>query len=151
VIRKGFIIVWAFLMLTGSMTYAQQPEGGSGIGVAAQPSASPSAQSVPGQAAPLSAATSATPSAVPATPAVSYPRQLSPQQIESATKALSPAQQKAVQAEMNKTGGTLTPEAIEALKAKPELQGLKPEEVIKGKELLEKKKRRLKTKKRRKA
>ena len=133
-------------MLTGSMTYAQQPEGGSGIGVAAQPSASPSAQSVPGQAAPLSAATSATPSAVPATPAVSYPRQLSPQQIESATKALSPAQQKAVQAEMNKTGGTLTPEAIEALKAKPELQGLKPEEVIKGKELLEKKEEKVETK-----
>jgi len=40
---------------------------------------------------------------------------------------------------MIKSGGTLTPEAIEALKASPEFQLLTPEDVIKGKEALEKK------------
>ena len=50
-------------------------------------------------------------------------------------------QQKAVQGELNKYGGALTPEAIEALKKSPEFKNLKPEEVIKGKELLEKSKK----------
>ncbi|KFZ45109.1 hypothetical protein DS62_12630 [Smithella sp. SC_K08D17] len=47
-------------------------------------------------------------------------------------------QQKAVQSELNKYGGALTPEALEALKKSPEFKNLKPEEIIKGKELLEK-------------
>lgn len=47
-------------------------------------------------------------------------------------------QQKAVQSEFNKNGGALTPEAIETLKKSPEFKNLKPEEIIKGKELLEK-------------
>lgn len=56
-----------------------------------------------------------------------------------AAESLSPAQQKAVQAEISKTGGQLTPEAIEALKKSPEFKDIKPEDVQKGKELLEKK------------
>ncbi|MCX5909752.1 MAG: hypothetical protein NTY64_21900, partial [Deltaproteobacteria bacterium] len=40
---------------------------------------------------------------------------------------------------MIKSGGILTPEAIEALKTRPEFKGLTPDEVLKGKELLEKK------------
>jgi protein involved in polysaccharide export with SLBB domain len=64
---------------------------------------------------------------------------LSPDQQEACViNGWSPDQQKAVQAELNKYGGTLTPEAIEALKKSPEFKNLKPEEIIKGKELLEK-------------
>ncbi|MEW6409337.1 MAG: SLBB domain-containing protein [Nitrospirota bacterium] len=48
-------------------------------------------------------------------------------------------QRKAVQAEMEKTGGVLTPEAIEQLKSRPEFKGLTPEDILRGKELLEKK------------
>ena len=62
---------------------------------------------------------------------------LSPQQMES-FKRLTPAQQNAISEEIAKTGGNLTPEAIEALKNRPEFQGLSPEEIVKGKELLEK-------------
>jgi protein involved in polysaccharide export with SLBB domain len=55
---------------------------------------------------------------------------LSPQQLE-ALKKLSPDQRMAVE--------SLTPEAIEALKSKPEFKGLNPDDVVKGKEMLEKK------------
>lgn len=61
----------------------------------------------------------------------------SPQQVE-AFKRLTPAQQSAISEEIAKTGGNLTPEAIEALKNRAEFQGLSPEEIVKGKELLEK-------------
>lgn len=54
-------------------------------------------------------------------------------------ESLNPAQRKAAQAELSKTGGQVTPEAIEALKKSPEFKDLKPEEVQKGKDLLEKK------------
>lgn len=43
------------------------------------------------------------------------------------------------QQELQKTGGVLTPEAIETLKSKPEFQGLTPEDVLKGKREIEKK------------
>ena len=55
-----------------------------------------------------------------------------------AAQNLSPAQKGAVAQELGKTGGQLTPEAIEALKAKPEFQNLSPAELAKGKELLQK-------------
>ncbi len=55
---------------------------------------------------------------------------LSPQQLESLQK-LSPDQRMAVE--------SLTPEAIEALKSKPEFKRLSPDDVVKGKEMLEKK------------
>lgn len=54
-------------------------------------------------------------------------------------KNLSPEQCQALKAEMSKTGGQLTPEAVESLKKSPEFKDLKPEDVAKGKELLEKK------------
>ena len=48
-----------------------------------------------------------------------------------------PQQQKAVQEAIEQKG--LTPEAIEILKAKPEFQGLKPDDILKAKEELRKK------------
>ena len=48
-------------------------------------------------------------------------------------------QKEAISRELFKTGGRLTPEAIEALKEKPEFKGISPEEVAKGKELLKSK------------
>ena len=66
------------------------------------------------------------------------PQQLTPQQVEMWQK-LSPEQRKAIETELSKTGGILTPEALEALKTKPEFKGLTPEDVLKGKETLEKK------------
>jgi len=56
-----------------------------------------------------------------------------------ALQQLSPEQRRAIESEINKTGGVLTPEAIKALKERPEFKGLTPEEIVKGKELLEKK------------
>ncbi|MDI6743906.1 MAG: SLBB domain-containing protein [Thermodesulfovibrionales bacterium] len=53
------------------------------------------------------------------------------------TQQLTPQQQKAVQETIQPK--ELTPEAIETLKAKPEFQGLKPEDILKGKEELRKK------------
>ncbi|MFH1491422.1 MAG: polysaccharide biosynthesis/export family protein, partial [Pseudomonadota bacterium] len=54
-----------------------------------------------------------------------------------AAQSLTPAQQSAVMQEVGKTGGQLTPGAVEALKARPEFQNLSPAEVAKGKELLQ--------------
>jgi len=53
-----------------------------------------------------------------------------------AYEKLTPEQKKAVAGETAKSGGQLTPAAIDALKAKPEFKGISPEEVAKGKELL---------------
>jgi len=61
---------------------------------------------------------------------------LTPQQTE-AYKKLTPEQQRAIESELAKTGGVLTTEAMNSLKIRPELQGLTPEDIIKGKELLE--------------
>jgi len=52
-------------------------------------------------------------------------------------QSLSPAQKGAIAAELGKTGGQITPGAVEALKGRPEFQGLSPEEVAKGRELLQ--------------
>ncbi len=61
---------------------------------------------------------------------------LTPAQQET-LRNLTPEQKQAIQQELQKTGGVLTPEAIEALKRRPEFKGLTPEEIIKGKKLLE--------------
>ncbi len=53
-----------------------------------------------------------------------------------AYEKLTAEQKEAISREMVKSGGQLTPEAIEALKEKPEFKGISPEEVAKGKELL---------------
>lgn len=57
--------------------------------------------------------------------------------MDAAQKMLSPQQQKAVSEELGKTGGVLTKEAQEALKARPEFKGLTPQDIMKGKEILE--------------
>jgi len=115
----------------------------SGAGIAQQ------AQPAGGQAATAPAASqtqpTVTPTLVPIAPATpSQPAdaaqampQLTPRQAE-LYQRLTPEQQRAIQAELGKTGGVLTPEAREALKARPEFKGLTPEEVLKGKALLEK-------------
>src|SRR3972149_7445412 len=41
-------------------------------------------------------------------------------------ESLTPAQRQAVESELSRTGGQLTPEAIETLKKSPEFQGVKP-------------------------
>ena len=51
---------------------------------------------------------------------------------------LSPGQQSAVMQELNRTGGQLTPGALEALRSRPEFQNLSPADVAKGRELLQK-------------
>jgi polysaccharide export outer membrane protein len=53
-------------------------------------------------------------------------------------QSLTPAQRQAIAAEAGKTDGALTPEAVEAITGRPEFKGLTPEDVVKGRELLEK-------------
>ncbi|MCK9362782.1 MAG: SLBB domain-containing protein [Syntrophales bacterium] len=53
-----------------------------------------------------------------------------------AVQNLNAGQKAAIAQELGKSGGQITPEAVEALKGRPEFQGLSPEEVAKGKELL---------------
>ena len=56
-----------------------------------------------------------------------------------AYQSLSPAQQQAIQGELGKTGGKVTPQAIDALKGRPEFQSISPADIEKGKQLLEQK------------
>ncbi len=53
---------------------------------------------------------------------------ITPQQAEMFQR-LSPAQQQAIQAEMGKTGGALTPQAIESLKGRPEFRTMAPQDI----------------------
>lgn len=56
-----------------------------------------------------------------------------------AYQSLTPAQQQAIQGELGKTGGRVTPQAVDALKGRPEFQSLSPADIEKGKQLLEQK------------
>ncbi len=56
-----------------------------------------------------------------------------------ALRALSPEQQSAVDTELRKTGGQLTPGMIHRLKEIPEFKDLKAEDIVTGKKLLESK------------
>jgi len=112
----------ALLLMAGSFAYAQQP--GTGAPSDSTPVATP-APSV--QAIPIGAPAAGQPPSLP---------QMTSQQAESLQK-LSPAQQQALQQELGKTGGQLTPGAIEALKGRPEFKDISPEDVAKGKQLLE--------------
>lgn len=67
----------------------------------------------------------------------SFPRESTSRQKQ-IYQSLTPAQRQAIAAEAGKTGGALTPEAVEALTGRPEFKGLTPEDVVKGRELLEK-------------
>ncbi|NOZ24815.1 MAG: hypothetical protein GXO94_01800 [Nitrospirae bacterium] len=62
-----------------------------------------------------------------------------PQQMEQLQK-LSPAQKAAIKNELGISGGALTPDAVEALKEIPGFEGLTPEEIEKGRMLLEQRK-----------
>ncbi len=75
------------------------------------------------------------PAPTPASPQVTPSGTLTPEALQK----LTPEQRKAVQDVMQEKGGVLTPEAIDTLKTKPEFKGLTPEDIMKGKEILEKK------------
>ncbi|MFZ2417522.1 MAG: SLBB domain-containing protein, partial [Smithellaceae bacterium] len=80
----------------------------------------------------------AAPAAVqPSTQSVILP-QMTPQQA-GAYQQLSPSQQQAITQELGKSGGKITPQAVEALKGRPEFQNISPADVEKGKQLLEQK------------
>ncbi len=61
------------------------------------------------------------------------------QQIEQLQR-LSPAQREAIEKGLGITGRSLTPEAVKTLKGMPGFKGLTPEDIEKGKKLLDKKK-----------
>ena len=65
-------------------------------------------------------------------------KSLTPEQVGK-VKSLTPEQKSSIQTEVNKTGGNLTPAAIDALKTRPEFKGVSPDDVLKAKELLDKK------------
>ncbi|MDD2277239.1 MAG: polysaccharide biosynthesis/export family protein, partial [Smithellaceae bacterium] len=69
-------------------------------------------------------------------PAAAGVPQMTPGQA-AAYQSLTPAQQQAIQSELGKTGGQITPQAVEALKGRPEFQNISPVEIEKGKQLLE--------------
>jgi protein involved in polysaccharide export with SLBB domain len=66
-----------------------------------------------------------------------YPRETTTRQNQ-IYQSLTPAQRQALAAEAGKTNGALTPQAVEALRGRPEFKGLTPEDIVKGRELLEK-------------
>jgi polysaccharide export outer membrane protein len=67
----------------------------------------------------------------------SFPRESTSRQKQ-IYQSLTPAQRQAIAAEEGRTGGVLTPEGVEALRGRPEFKGLTAEDVVKGRELLEK-------------
>jgi protein involved in polysaccharide export with SLBB domain len=118
-------MVLLLLCITGAAW--AQPAGTSQAGASpSAPASSPATPSPTVQAIPIGGS----PAAKPAAPS------LTSQQAEALQK-LSPAQQQAIQQEMGKTGGRLTPQAIEALKASPEFKDVSPEDVARGRQLLE--------------
>ncbi len=70
--------------------------------------------------------------------------QPTPQQQER-LQGLTPAQKAAIKNELDRSGGRLTPDAIDTLKDIPGLEGLTPEEIEKGRRLLEQRKAGVKT------
>jgi len=133
-VKRFIVIIVLICFISNGTALAQQP--------AAQPAEAPSQPQGTAPQAPPPPQIPLPPPAQPQAPALPgqalSPQQLTPQQVEMWQK-LSPEQRKAVETELSKTGGILTPEAVEALKTKPEFKGLTPEDVSKGKEALEKK------------
>jgi len=96
------------------------------------------AQQAGSSAAPAAAAAPAV-SGASAAPAAGQPSgvpQMTPGQA-AAYQSLTPTQQQAIQSELGKSGGQITPQAVEALKGRPEFQNISPVEIEKGKQLLE--------------
>lgn len=134
------VLVLAAVLFTAPSLYAQQvgapsvsPPAGPAPEAPSPTLAGPRPSSLNITAQPLPGTPTAAPATTPAPPTISQP------QMEVLQRLLSPSQQQAIQAEMDKTGGQLTPEALEALKSKPEFKGLSPEEVAKGKQMLQQK------------
>jgi protein involved in polysaccharide export with SLBB domain len=67
-------------------------------------------------------------------------QQTSPLSMEICQK-LPPSQRATCEEELRRTGGRLSPEALEAIKTRPEYKGLSPDEVAQGMQLLEQKER----------
>lgn len=72
-----------------------------------------------------------------ASPAAGLP-QMMPQQA-AAYQNLTPAQQQAIQGELGKTDGKVTPQAVDALQGRPEFQNISPADIEKGRQMLEQK------------
>jgi len=64
--------------------------------------------------------------------------QLTPSQAEVLQK-LTPEQRKVIEEVKREKGGVLTPDAVEALRTRPEFQNLTAQDILQGKEMLEKK------------
>jgi polysaccharide biosynthesis/export protein len=64
------------------------------------------------------------------------PQSLTPAQADMARR-LSPEQRSAVEAELGRSGGVLTSQGIEALRARPEFRGLSNDDIARGRDLLE--------------
>jgi len=133
--------LWAALlavMIYGSAAWAQTTAAPSGAPTATPHiTAQPLPVLAPGQGQQGQGAAARAAQGVQAAPGG---QQLTPQQAE-AYQRLSPSQQQAIQSELGKSGGRLTPEAAEALKSRPEFKGLSPDDVAKGKQLLDQKER----------
>lgn len=122
-LKKSILLFIFALMLLSSDAYTQTPA-----------IVAPAAPSVPSPALPVAPS-------VPSSPALpGAPGELGPQGKSLLDKA-TPGQREALQKELSKSGGKLTPQGIESLKNNPEFKDLKPEDIEKGKELLEKKER----------
>jgi len=139
-----------FFIFSGLASAQQQPGVASGLVIPGQPTIYPGVTGITAQQ-PSSQQTLQTPQVtapsptpVAQQPSIQQPLQQLPaqqptqQQID-AYKTLTPQQQMIIQQELGKSGGTLTPEAIEALKSRQEFKGITQEDVMKGKEALEKK------------
>jgi len=130
--------VLGFVLIMSGAVWAQQAVSPSAP--APNITAQPLPVLAPGQGGGQGGATQAA-QGVQGTQAVPGGAQLTPQQAE-ALQRLSPSQQQALQSELGKTGGRLTPEAVEAMKARPEFRDLSPEDVTKGRQLLEQREKR---------
>jgi polysaccharide export outer membrane protein len=117
-----FLFLCALSLMVSPFAYAQQPSGAA-FPAAPIPSQAPDAPQVVGP----KATSLGIPSSI---------QQVTPQQAD-AFRSLTPAQQQAIQSEMGRTGGRLTPDALEALRARPEFRDLSPDEIKKGRDLLE--------------
>ncbi|MBP9531836.1 MAG: SLBB domain-containing protein [Syntrophaceae bacterium] len=120
------IIAVMMLFVLQAAVYVQAQQAGSAAAPAQSATPAPSVSPQPSVA-----------PAQSASPAAGLP-QMTPGQA-AAYQSLSPAQQQAIQGELGKTGGKVTPQAVDALKGRPEFQGVSPAEIEKGKQMLEQK------------
>lgn len=122
--RISTIIALIILLSLQNAVYAQAQQSGASAPAASGASASASSGS-------------AQPAIQPSVQSTALP-QMTPQQA-GAYQSLSPAQQQAIQAELGKSGGQITPQTVEALKGRAEFKDISPAEIEKGRELLEQK------------